>query len=388
MRNLDRKSSLEEGILELISNQGTGTLAELLEIVLNRVMVAEREEYLGAKAYERNDGRKDYANGFKPKTLKLSSGKVPVLVPQVRNGGFYPSALEIGSRSERALKLAVAEIYVQGVSTRKVSKIVETLCGTEISSGQVSRLAQQLDEDLESFRNRPLGSFPIVYLDAIYQKVRSGGCVIDMAVLIAIGVQKDGSRHVLGVSAKLSEAEVHWRAFFESLVERGLKGIELFVADDHSGLKAARKAVFPSVPWQRCVFHLAQNAQHHSPSHAMREEIAKAIKSIYTQPSEAAARRRIDEIYNEFIKKAPKFAEWLIANAQESLTFYRFPQQSWHKIRTSNMLERLNREIRRRTRVATLFPNEASCLRLITALLQEQHEEWATARNFMDMSKW
>jgi len=388
MRNLKYESNLEEAVLKLISKHGEGLLSEIIKITLNKVMEAERAQFLEASPYERTDLRVDYANGFKPKTLKLASGKVEVSVPQVRGGGFTPKALEIGSRSERALKLAIAELYVQGVSTRNITKITQELCGLEISSTQVSRLAAELDEELETFRNRSIGHYQLVYLDAQYQKVRHAGSVVDMAVLIAVGVNDNGTREILGVSAKLSEAEVHWRDFLESLVSRGLRGTKLIISDDHSGLKAARISIFPGVKWQRCIFHLSQNAQHHCPRKSLATKIGKAVSSIFIQPDLESAKRRLKEVIEEYSESAPKFSNWLSKNAEESMTFYSFPEQSWKRIKTTNMLERLNREIKRRTRVATLFPNEASCLRLISALLQEQHEEWIIGRTFIDMTHW
>lgn len=388
MRNLNQKHNLEDAVLELISTHGADAMGELIRMTLNRVMEAERASYLEAEPYERIDGRKDYANGFKPKNLTLSTGKIKVDVPQVRKSGFRPKALEIGSRSERALKLAIAELYVQGVSTRNVTKVTEALCGLEITSGQVSRLAKELDEDLEEFRNRPLSEFPIVYLDAHYQKVRHGGSVIDLAVLIAVGVNRDGKREILGVSAKLSEAEVHWRDFLEDLVSRGLRATELIISDDHAGLKAARKRVFPGVKWQRCIFHLAKNAQHHCPKKAMAEEIGDVVRSIYNQPDRHSAQRQLSETVEKYREKAPDFSEWLESNGPEGFTFYDFPKECWRKIKTSNVVERLNREVKRRTRVVNLFPNEPSCLRLVSALLHEQHEEWCVGRTYIKMTNW
>ena len=242
--------SIDDAV-ELLKANGFDGLADAVTVLLNSAMVAERSEYLGAAPYERCATRVGYANGFKDKTIKSRLGELSLKVPQTRDGEFYPQSLEKGLRSERALLLAIAEMYVQGVSTRRVKRIVEELCGMNVSSTQVSRAAAELDELLEVWRTRELGRYRYVVLDAQYEKVRQGGQVLDAAILIACGVGADGKRDVLGCSVSLSEAEVHWRTFLSSLKDRGLHGIELVVSDAHEGLQAARKAVFGSVPWHR-----------------------------------------------------------------------------------------------------------------------------------------
>ena len=304
-------------------------------------------------------------------------------VPQVRDSGFYPSSLEKGLRSERALKLALAEMYVRGVSTRKVAKITEQLCGFEVTSTQVSRAAKELDEVLEQWRNRPLGTYPYVYLDARYEKIRDNGSVIDMAVLVAIGVSENGKRQILGASVALSEAEAHWRDFLRQLQGRQLHGVKLFISDAHEGLKAARKAVFPSVPWQRCQFHLQQNAQSYVPKQEMKKPVAADIRNIFTAPDEAEAKRLLTLFLEKYDKSAPRLTAWAEENLVEGFTVFQFPEDHWRRIRTSNVLERVNKETRRRTRVATLFPNEDSCLRLVSAVLMEISEEWETGRTYL-----
>lgn len=245
---------------------------------------------------------------------------------------------------------------VKGVSTRRVEKITEQLCGLEISSTQVSIMTQELDVDFEKFRNRSLGLFPYVILDALYLKVRHNGTVRNQAVLIAYGVNMFGRREILGTSISLSEAEVHWRSFLESLLKRGLSGVKLITSDDHVGLKAALKSVFPSVPWQRCQFHMSQNAQHYAPKKYMREEIAFAMQNIFNSPSLQTAEMMVSQTIKQFEKSAPEFVKWLEDNISEGLTCFSFPQKHRKKIRTSNGIERVNREIKRRTRVAVLFP--------------------------------
>jgi len=374
-------------ILEQIAEQGLDVLPELIRIMINTAMQIERQEYLGVQPYERSSQRRDYANGFKPKTMATRMGEITFDIPQVRKGDFYPSALEKGIRSERALKLALAEMYVQGVSTRKVAAITEKLCGLEVSSTQVSQAAALLDEQLQAWRERPLGRCPYVYLDAHYENVRQAGQVSDAAVLKAIGVNAEGKREVLGVSVSLSEHEVHWRTFLSDLVARGLTGVQLITSDAHSGLKAARKAVFGGVPWQRCQFHLQQNAQAFVPRKDMLAQVTADIRSVFNAPNLEEAERLLKRLTDQYAASAPKLASWAEENLPEGLTVFRFPPNHWRRIRTSNGVERLNKEIRRRSRVATLFPNEASCLRLVTAVVMEISEEWQTNRIYLRLDQ-
>jgi transposase-like protein len=313
-------------------------------------------------------------------------GALELSVPQVRGLSFYPKSIEKGCRSERALKTAIAEMYLGGVSTRDVTNITQELCGLEVSSTQVSRVTAELDEEFEKFRNRPIGEICYLLVDAIYLKVRHNGSVMDMAVFLAYGINPEGKREILGASTSLSEAEVHWREFFTHLQSRGMRGLRLIISDDHAGMKSARKAVFPSIPWQRCQFHLAQNAQSYAPKKSMREEIAQVMREIFNCPNIEMARDMVKRTVEKYQKKAPEFAKWLEGNIEEGLTVYQFPEEHRKKIRTSNGIERLNREIKRRTRVAVLFPNKASALRLVTGVIIEIHEEWVTGKQYLDMS--
>jgi len=371
--------------IQLLAEHGFDGLAEVFELLLNEVMKIERCEALHAAPYQRTDERQGYANGFKDKTVTTRVGDVHLKVPQTRGVEFYPQALERGVRSERALTTALAEMYVQGVSTRKVSKIVEELCGREVSSSTVSRLARQLDEELERWRQRPLGEVPYLVLDARYEHVRRAGTVVDVALLIAIGITADGHRTVLGVSVSDSEAEVHWREFFRSLVARGLCGVRYIVSDAHEGLKAARQACFSGVPWQRCQFHLMQNALSYVPSEAMQEEVVADLRDIFAAPDRAEADRRLQAAVAKYADAAPKLADWMEANVPESLTVFCLPVAHRVRMRTSNMLERLNRELKRRTRVVSIFPSEASLLRLVSAVLMEVDEDWMSGRKYLTM---
>lgn len=377
----------KKNVLEHLIFNGTNGFRHVIETLLNEAMKIEREQALRASPYERSQERAGYANGFKEREYASRLGTLKVQIPQVRGLKFYPKSLEKGERSERALKLAVAEMYVQGVSTRKVAEITEELCGFDISSTQVSQCAKLLDEELQKFRDRPLtGKYAYVYFDAMYEKVRYDNSVIDMATLIAIGVNDAGKREVLGVSAKLSEAEVHWRSFFAELQRRGLSGVRLFVSDDHAGMGAARKAVFPSVKWQRCQFHMAMNAQSYAPKKSMQTELGEAIRRIFQSCDIETAREQKRKCIEKYKESAPEFVKWVENNIEEGLTCFGFPEGHRKKIRTSNGMERLNKEVRRRTRVITLFPNVASCERLTTAVLQNVHEDWITGKRYLDMS--
>lgn len=383
--NREKDNNLIRGILEVLIENGSEGIRPVMAKLLNEAMKLERTQCIKAEPYERSEDREGWANGFKGKRVLTRMGEIRVRVPQTRGIKFYPKSLEKGCRSERALKLAIAEMYVQGVSTRKVSEITELLCGEDISSTQVSRLTKLLDEELEKFRTRPLGEFPYLILDARYEKVRHGGVVKDLAVLIAIGINANGQLEVLGVSATLSEAEIHWRTFLKSLKQRGLTGVKLIISDDHSGLKEARRSVFPSIPWQRCYFHLVRNAMAYSPTVKMRKEIAMALKTIYGCMTKEDAQYMKENMIDRYKKSAPEFADWLDKNAEEGFTFYQFPKEHWRRIKTTNLLERLNLEIKRRTRVARLFPNTESCLRLVSAILQEINDGWAASRMYLKM---
>jgi transposase-like protein len=377
---------LLNNVLQLLTEQGHDGFAEGLRILVNEAMRVERHQVLQAQPYERTDTRQGYANGYKLKTLTSRVGPITFRVPQVRGEtAFYPSALEKGIRSEQALKLAMAEMYVQGVSTRKVSAIVEELCGTSVSSSQVSECAKLLDAELQKWRDRPLDAYPYLVFDARYEKVRHDGQLRDCAVLVALGITPAGQRTILGVSVALSEAEVHWRAFFQSLVQRGLCGVEFIVSDDHPGMAAARKAVFGAVPWQRCQFHLQQNAQAYVPRLDQRAEVARAIRSVLDCASRLVAEQRLKEIVTHYTKSAPKLAAWLEENLPQGFTVFMLPAAHQKRLRTSNALERVNQELKRRTRVARVFPNEKSLLRLITALLCETSDEWETGKIYLNM---
>jgi len=374
-------------VLQLFTEQGLPGFAEGIRLLVDEAMRLERAQVLQAQPYERTPNRQGRANGFKPKTIGTRMGAITFAIPQVRDGvPFYPSALEKGLRSEQALKLALAEMYIQGVSTRKVSAVLEQLCGLEVSSTQVSQCAARLDAELTLWRERPLGAFPYVVLDARYEKVRLEGRVLDCAVLIALGISPDGRRTILGVSAALSEAEVHWRAFLTALQKRGLHGIQLLVSDAHAALGQARMTVFPSIPWQRCQFHLQQNAQAFVTRLDQRAPVAAEIRNVLDSLDRPSADRRLKELVQRHASTAPKLANWLEENLPQGLTVLSFPLAHQRRLRTSNGLERVNQELRRRTRVIRLFPNEAALVRLVSALLAEVSEDWQTENLYLNMA--
>lgn len=370
-------------LLDLLVEHGFDGMAQAMQTLLNEAMKLERCLTLGARPYERTLERRGYANGYKPKTFRTRVGALELAVPQTRGIEFYPSALERGTRSERALAAAVAEMYLQGVSTRKVTAVMEQLCGREVTSMQVSRAVQLLDEELTAWRERPLGEMPYLFLDARYEKVRIGGTVVSCSLLVAIGVQPDGRRSVLGVSVALSEAEVHWRQFLAGMQARGLHGARLVTSDDHAGLRAALQARFAGVPWQRCQFHLAQNLLDYLPPQVSQDEASRDLRAVFNAPNRAEADRLLGQMVTKHAKSAPKLAAWLEANVPEGLTVFAFPAEHRRRLRTNNALERLNRELKRRTRVASIFPNEASLLRLATAVLMETDDEWQTEKRYL-----
>ena len=378
-------------VMAVLIEHGPAAMASAFATIMNLAMQIERQQALKAESHQRTEERRGYANGFKPKTMRTRVGEVSLRIPQTRGyhddegRPFYPKSLERGVRSERAMTLAVAEMYVKGVSTRKVTAVVEKLCGLEVTSMQVSRAAAELDEQLTAWRNRPLGEITYLILDARYEKIRHGGAVVPCAVLTAIGVTPEGKRSVLGCSVAMSEAEPHWRKFLESLLARGMRGVKLVVSDDHAGLKAARSATLSGIPWQRCQFHTIRNAMAHAPKVSMRADVSQDLRRVFDAGDEPEATRRLKQIIARYQKPAPALATWLEENVPEALAVLGCPPPHRRKLRTTNGLERLNKEIKRRTRVATLFPNEASLLRLVSAVLSEISDEWETQRTYLTM---
>ncbi len=365
-------STINYAVQEILEN-GLDGLENAFSLLLNEVMRIERSKTLNTELYERSGDRKGYANGFKSKKLKSRVGTLNLQIPQVIGDvSFYPSSLEKGIRSERALKLAIAEMYIQGVSTRKVSEVFEKMCGLEVSSSDVSRATGLLDVELKQWRNRPLGKTRFLQLDARYEKVRMAGSVVSVAVLIAVGVNEEGKRSVLGVSAKLSEAEVHWREFLISLKKRGLHGVEYVVSDDHEGLKKALTTTLGSASWNRCHVHMQRNAVSYVPKVAMKSEVANDIGAVLTAPDLETAKYLLQKHLKKYEKTATKLAVWMEDNVPEGFAVFKLEKKFRKKLRSTNMLERLNREIKRRT-----------SLRLVSAVLMEKSEELESGRRYI-----
>lgn len=370
-------------VLQLLVEHGFDGMAAAMQTLVNEAMKLERTQVLGALPYERTVERRGYANGYKPKTVRTRVGNLHLAVPKTRGVEFYPSALERGTRSERALALAVAEMYLQGVSTRKVTSVMEQLCGGEVTSMQVSRAVQALDDELTKWRERPLGEIHYLQLDARYEKVRVNGTVVSCSLLIATGITPEGRRSILGVSVSLSEAEVHWREFLAGLQERGLHGVRLITSDDHAGLRAALASRFAGVPWQRCQFHLAKNLLDHLPPNVPQDEASAELRAVFNALNRSEAERLLGLMVDKYAPGAKKLADWLEGNVPDGLTVFGFPPEHRRRLRTNNPLERLNREVKRRTRVVSIFPNEASLLRLATAVLMETDDEWQTEKRYL-----
>ena len=380
-------TELPDHALNAILTHGLEGLPQAISTLINQAMLIERERHIGAATYQRTENRDGYANGFKDRTLNTRIGPVEVSIPQVRDCSepFFPTALERGQRSEKALAATVAEMYLQGVSTRKVTKVMEELCGFEVSSTQVSKATKELDEKIQAWRTRPIEPIAHLVLDAMYENVRYDKLVRRCAVLIAVGIRaSDGKRTILGVSVSLSEAEVHWRDFLRGLKERGLELPKSITSDAHEGLRAALGTVFPASPWQRCQFHLQQNAQAYVPKVTMREEVASDIGDIFNAPGHEEAKQLLKKTVTKYEKTAPELSTWMETALPEGFTIFELPKEVRKRLRTSNMLENLNKQIRRRTRVVSIFPNKESCLRLIASVLMEQSDDWESGRAYLN----
>lgn len=374
-------------MVQVLMNEGMQGFPAVMARLYNLAMRFERELHLGAARYERSECRTGYANGYKPKTVKTAAGNLRLEIPQVRGSErpFYPRSLERGARSDRALRMAVAEMYVKGVSTRKVQAIFSELCDVDITADQVSRAMRELDGELESWRNRPIGEVKVLFADATYHKARVDGVVVPVATFIVTGILADGHRAILAVDSDLSENEVHWRRVLSRLVERGMHGVRLFVSDSHDGLRAAREAIMPGVPWQRCQMHLQQNAQAHVTRMSQKQDVASDLREVFNAPTMEEARRKLAEMVGKYSKSQSRLAQWMEQNVPEGLTVLAFPQDVRLLLRTNNIAENINRQIKARTRLIPAFPNTDSLLRLVSAICAEISDEWESA-NYKYMS--
>lgn len=360
-------------------------LRDGVKLLAEATMEMEVSEHVGAEKFERTTERKGQRNGYREREWDTRVGTVELRVPRVRDGDFFPSLLDPRRRAEQALVAVVQEAYVQGISTRKVDDLVKALGMNGISKSQVSRLCASLDEVVEKFRNRKLeGGYPYVWLDATYLKVRENGRVVSMAVVVAIGVKDSGEREVMGFDAGPSEDGAFWLRFLRGLVARGLSGVKLVTSDAHEGLKGAIEVVLQGASWQRCRVHFVRNALSLVPKSAQ-EMVAATIRTVFVQPDAVSAREQWRRVADSFRGRFPKLAELLDGAEEEVLAYLGFPREHWRQIWSNNPLERLNKEIKRRSNVVGIFPNIAAAIRLVGAILAEQNDEWAVARRYFSI---
>lgn len=360
------------------------TLAELLEDILNQVLETQAADQLGAGRYERSEERTGYRNGYRPRSLYTRVGTLTLRVPQLRNGTFSTEIFARYQRSEQALVLSLMEMVVNGVSTRKVTRITEELCGVSFSKSSVSQLCTALDARVRAFNERPLGSFPLLLIDAMYLKAREGDAVVSRAALMVSGVHAEGQREVLGVRIGDSESEAFWRETFRGLKARGLKDVAFVVSDDHNGLVQAAKRCFAGAIWQRCQVHFMRNVLSYTGS-KHKPAMGDGLKRIFSAESAAEARQRCNELAAQMEGKAAKAIQCLENGLEDALAVMALPAKYRRRMKSTNMQERLIQEVRRRERVIRIFPCEASALRLIGAVLAEINEEWQV-RRYLDMT--
>jgi putative transposase len=358
-------------------------LKEGVRALSQALMEMEVEEHIGAGRHERVEGRSGHRNGYRERTWDTRAGAIELKVPRVRDGSYFPSLLEPRRRAERALSAVVQEAYVHGVSTRKVDELVKALGMTGISKSQVSELCEELDEEVERFRNRALeGPYPYVWLDATYVKARQDGRVGSTAVVIAVGVKGEtGEREILGLDVGPSEDGAFWTSFLRSLVARGLCGVRLVTSDAHRGLKGAIEAVLQGASWQRCRVHFMRNALSLVPK-AAQQMVGATIRTVFAQPDAKSACEQWRRVSDGFRHRFPRLAELMDEAEEDLLAYAAFPQEHWQKIWSNNPLERVNKEVKRRTNVVGIFPNEAAVIRLVGSVLCEQHDEWQVSKRY------
>lgn len=379
---------MAEEVAQGILLDDPGFLKEIVQRVLQEMLEAQMTEHIGAAPYERGQGRTGHRNGHKPRALRTRVGTLNLLVPQDREGTFSTRIFARYQRNEKALCLALMQMYVEGVSTRKVKDVTEELCGTSFSKSLISCLAGRLDAELEAWRARRLEAqaYPYLFVDARYEKARMDGRIVSQGVLVVSGVRDDGFREILAVEVADTESEATYQELFRSLKGRGLSGVELVVSDDHGGLKAAIARNFQGAAYQRCQVHYTRNLLG-LVGHARRKELAEGLRGVFAAPSRDVALGLASELAVQWRASHPRVAEHLEEHIEECLACLVFPESHRRRIRTTNSLERFNQELKRRTRVVRIFPNREACLRLVTALAVEQSEEWLTGRRYLDMEE-
>jgi transposase-like protein len=381
-----KKPTASLRLVEQVFTEQPDQLKALVKAALEEVLQADMTEALGALPGQRSDGRLGYRAGYYTRGLVTRIGKLELRVPRDRTGQFSTELFERYQRSEKALVSALAEMYVQGVSTRKVKVITEELCGHSFSASTISQINKGLDATLQRFAERPLEEpYPYLVLDARYEKVRLDGVIRAQAVLIAIGINWEGRRNVLGVELALRESTSAWKEFLTGLKARGLAGVEFVVADDHAGLRRALVELLPEAAYQRCYVHFLRNALDYLPRKAD-DDCLQELRWLYERRNLAEAQADLAGWLKRWEKRYPKLTDWVENQIAETLTFYRLPRQHHKHLKSTNLLERLNEEIRRRTYVVRIFPNEPSCLRLVRALCAEIHENWIEDQRYLNMS--
>jgi putative transposase len=379
------KSIISRADVKNALKQDEEFLRPLVQRIVQEVLEVEMEQSLQAAKSERTDGRLGYRSGYYSRGLITRIGKLELRVPQDRQGHFRTEVFERYQRSEKALVAALSEMYVQGVSTRKVKAITEELCGHEFSADSISQINRKLDDELAKWASRPLEEeYPYVIVDARYEKVREDGVIRSRAVLVALGINWEGRRRVLAVELAQRESASSWRDFLLGLKARGLTGVLLAISDDHAGLKKAIAEVLPTAAWQRCYVHFLRNALDHLPRKAD-DDCLVELRWLYDRRDLEEARRDLKAWLDRWQGRYAKLCEWVETNIEETFTFYRLPREHHKHLKSTNLLERLNEELKRRTHVIRIFPNEASCLRLVRALAVEQHEEWLEGARYLDM---
>ena len=354
-------------------------LREGVAIIARALMEMEVAQKTGAELGERSPDRRNYRNGYRDRAWDTRVGRIDLRIPKLRQGSYFPSLLEPRRRAERAVVAVVQEAYVQGVSTRKVDDLVQALGMTGISKSEVSRLCAELDEAVQAFLKRPLTSkYPYLWLDAKYIKVREGGRVVNMALVIAVGVRETGDRELLGLSVGVGETEPFWTEFLRELTARGLQGVRLVISDAHEGLRQAIAKVLLGASWQRCRVHFMRNLLAHVPK-GMQQMVAALVRTIFAQPDQASAKAQLGKVAESLEVRFPKAAQMLLDAEEDILAYMAFPTEHWRQIHSTNPLERLNREISRRTDVVGIFPNRQSLIRLVGAVMHEQQDEWDVA---------
>jgi putative transposase len=380
-----KKSTTPGADWKALLSDDADLMRELVRHVMQEILEAEMTETIGAAPGERTDSRLGYRAGYYPRTLVTRVGKLELRVPRDREGRFSTELFERYQRSEKALVSALAEMYVQGVSTRKVKAITEELCGHTFSASAISAINKTLDATLSEFARRPLEEpYPFVIVDARYEKVREGGVIRSQAVLIAIGINPEGFRQVLAVELANRESQTSWRDFLVGLRDRGLSGVEFVVSDDHAGLRKALREILPEACWQRCYVHFLRNALDHMPRKAD-DDCLKELRWLYDRRNLQEAERDLAAWLARWQGTYPRLCDWVEETIFETLTFYRLPREYHKHLKSTNMLERMNEEIKRRTRVVRIFPNQESCLRLIRALAAETHEGWLEEHRYLNM---